>query len=78
MRNSDTGENFLIWNEVYINRGRLYGGLKSGVFRDPRNKSSKERGFSPEHFGTNIKAFGQKFRVSKPKTFHRGGVLGCD
>ena len=60
------------------NRGRLYGGLKRDVFRNPRSKSSNERGLSPEHFGTNIKAIGQKLRWSRPKTYHRGGVLGCD
>ena len=53
-------------------------GYTGVIFGNPRSKSSNERGFSPEHFGTNIKAIGQKLRWSRPKTYHRGGVLSCD
>ena len=49
-------ENFDNDGNVPKNRGRLYGGLKIDVFGNPRSKSSNERGFFSEHFGTNIKA----------------------
>ena len=50
-------------------------GYKSVIFGNPRSKSLNERGLSSEHFGTNIKAFGQKLSRRKPKTYHRGGFL---